>query len=160
MTPETKNKTNTMTAKAAKPSQLKLERVFNATPERLWTYWTDPKKYARWLSPQKADLVIHELDVRVGGKVRFDMPLDNGQVNKEEGVFHVLDEPRLLVSGSPDKSFLITVTFEPVGAKQTRMKVVVDGVPAEYHAGATEGWGKGMDKLARLLDGSAKKLEA
>ncbi|MHB1261230.1 MAG: SRPBCC family protein [Thermoplasmatota archaeon] len=148
MSPDTKTKTQT----TAKPPQLKLERVFNATPEKLWSYWVDPKKYARWLSPQKADLVIHEFDVRVGGKVRFDMPLDNGQVNKEEGVFHLLDKPDKLVSGSADKSFLLTVTFEPVDAKRTRLRIVVDGVPGEYHGMATEGWGKGLDKLTRLLE--------
>ena len=101
MTPDSPRKTTT-TAKPASPHavdskapQLRLERVFDATPEKLWSHWTDPKKYAKWLSPQKADLVIHEWDLRVGGKVRFDMPLDNGQVNKEEGVFHVLDKPSI-----------------------------------------------------------------
>jgi uncharacterized protein YndB with AHSA1/START domain len=136
----------------AKPAQLRLERVFDATPERLWTYWTDPKKYAKWLSPQKADLVIHEFDVRVGGKVRFDMPLDNGSVNKEEGVFHVLDRPKRLVSGSADKSFLLDVTFMPVdGGKRTRLVAVIDGVPPAWHEAAKQGWGVGFGKLDRLL---------
>ena len=136
----------------AKPPQLKLEREFDATPERLWTFWTDPKKYAKWLSPQKADLVIHEFDVRVGGKVRFDMPLDNGQVNREEGVFHVLDEPRHLVSGNADKTFLLDVTFTPLdGGKRTKLTVLIDGVPDEWHAAATQGWGVGFAKLDALL---------
>ena len=139
-------------AAPAKPPQLRLERIFTATPERLWEYWTDPKKYARWLSPQKADLVIHEWDLRVGGRVKFDMPLDNGQVNHEEGVFFVLDEPKRLVSGSADKSFLVDVTFTAVDAKRTRMVVVVDGLPAEYHGMATEGWGVGLEKLRKLVE--------
>ena len=161
MTPASHPKTSQTTATAtpaAKPAtapkapRLTLERTFDATPDRLWTYWTDPKKYAKWLSPQKADLVIHEFDVRVGGKVRFDMPLDDGQVNKEEGVFHVLDRPRRLVSGNADKSFLIDATFTPVdGGKRTRLTVLIDGVPAEWHAAAKEGWGAGFGKLDRLL---------
>ena len=154
MTPASHPETSTETAKptAATAPRLTLERTFDATPERLWTYWTDPKKYAKWLSPQKADLVIHEWDLRVGGKVRFDMPLDNGQVNKEEGVFHVLDKPRHLVSGNADKTFLLDVTFTPVDAKRTRMVVVVDGVPAEYHEMARQGWGVGLDKLAEQVE--------
>ena len=56
------------------PTPLVFERTFDATPERLWTFWTDPKKYAKWLNPAGMDLVIHEFDIRVGGKVRFDMP--------------------------------------------------------------------------------------
>lgn len=136
----------------AKPPQLKLEREFNATPDRLWTYWTEPAKYAKWLSPQKADLVIHEWDLRVGGKVRFDMPLDNGQVNKEEGVFHVLDRPKRLVSGNADRTFVLDVTFTPLdGGKRTKLTVLIDGVPADWHSAAQQGWGVGFGKLDALL---------
>ena len=157
MSPDKQPKASQQTAKpavATKAPRLTLERVFDATPERLWTFWTDPKKYARWLSPQKADLVIHEWDLRVGGKVRFDMPLDNGQVNKEEGVFHLLDKPHKLVSGNADKTFLIDVTFTPLdGGKRTKLVVLIDGVPSDWHAPAREGWGVGFGKLDRLLAG-------
>src|SRR5688572_3740540 len=106
---------------------LKLERVFDATPERLWSYWTDPKKYARWLNPAPIDLVIHEFDVRPGGKIRFDMPQPDGNKNPEEGVFHVLEPYTKIVSGSADKSFLLTARFEPVGATRTRLSIEVVG---------------------------------
>ncbi len=131
---------------------LTIERVFNATPEKLWSYWVDPKKYAKWLSPQKADLVIHEWDLRVGGRVKFDMPLDNGQVNHEEGVFHVLDKPTHLVTGSADKSFLLDVTFTALDAKRTTMTVVVTGVPSEYHEMARQGWGVGLEQLREAVE--------
>ena len=136
-------------AKSAPPT-LKLSRLFDATPERLWSHWTDPKKYAKWLNPAPFDLVIHEFDVRVGGKVRFDMPQPDGNKNPQGGVFHVLTPYKEIVSGDPDKSFLLRVTFEPVG-KQTCMSVEVTGVPAEWHGMATKGWNAGLDKLAKLL---------
>ena|SRR5690349_13750401 len=137
---------------APKTPPLKVERLFAATPERLWTYWTDPKKYAKWLNPAPGiDLVIHEFDVRPGGRVRFDMPQPDGNKNPQEGVFHVLDPYREIVSGNADKTFLIRVTFEPVGTK-TRMTVEVTGVPPEYHTGASQGWNAGFEKLQRLLD--------
>lgn len=130
---------------------LKLERTFNATPERLWRYWTDPKKYAKWFNPAPLDLVIHEFDVRPGGKIRFDMPQPDGNKNPQEGVFHELVPGKLLVSGSPDKSFLVTVRFEPVDAQRTKTIVEVNGVPPDWHALATNGWGAGFDKLAREI---------
>lgn len=148
-----------MTGKTATqtPDQvLTFERVFDATPEKLWTYWTDPAKYAKWLNPAPGmDLVIHEWDVREGGKVRFDMPQPDGNPNPQDGVFHVLKPHTELVSGSPDKSFLLTVRFAPVGAPQdgrTRMTVQVKGVPPEYHAPARQGWGACLDKLGRLAN--------
>lgn len=126
---------------------LKLERTFQATPERLWSHWTDPKKYAKWFNPAPLDLVIHEFDVRPGGKIRFDMPQPDGNPNPQEGVFHELVPNKLLVSGSPDKSFLITVRFEPVDAKRTKTTVEVTGVPPDWHTMATMGWNAGFDKL-------------
>src|SRR4029077_12979750 len=61
-------------APASPSPTLRLERIFNATPERLWSYWTDPKKYARWFNPSGLPLAIHAFDVRPGGNMRFDMP--------------------------------------------------------------------------------------
>lgn len=138
--------TNTMSAPV-----LRLERTFDATPERLWSYWTDPKKYAKWFNPAPLDLIIHEFDVRPGGKIRFDMPQPDGNKNPQEGVFHELVPNKLLVSGAPDKSFLLTVRFEPVDAQRTKTIVEVQGVPAAWHALATNGWGAGFDKLESEL---------
>ncbi len=142
-----------MTNQATKTQaqSLTLERIFNATPQRLWSFWTDPKKYAKWFNPAPLDLVIHEFDVRVGGKIRFDMPQPDGNKNPQEGVFHKLDPFNEIVSGAPDKSFLVQVQFELLTAKMTRMTVHVTGVPPEHHAMATVGWNQGFDHLEREL---------
>ncbi len=134
-----------------KARTLTVQRVFDATAKTLWTYWTDPKKFAKWFNPAPGlDLVVHEYDVRPGGRVRFDMPQPDGNPNPQKGVFHRLVPFREIVSGEPDKSFLVKVTFTPVG-KRTRMTVTVTGLPAGMHEGARTGWNGGLDKLARLL---------
>lgn len=131
---------------------LRLERTFDATPVDLWTAWTDPKQYARWFNPAPGmDLVIHEFDVRPGGRIRFDMPQPDGNPNPQEGVFHVLTPFTRIESGAPDRSFLLDVRFEPRGPTRTRMVVEVSGVPPEYHQMATQGWNAGFDKLERVL---------
>ncbi len=130
---------------------LTIQRVFDATPKTLWSYWTDPKKFARWFNPAPGfDLVVHEYEVREGGHVRFDMPQPGGNANPQEGVFHSLKPYRELASGSPDKSFLIVVRFARAG-KRTRMTVTVTGVPPQYREGARKGWTAGFDKLSGLL---------
>lgn len=139
-----------MTTDTTKPT-LTIERVFHATPERLWTFWTDPKKYAKWLNPSGIDLVIHEWDLRPGGKIRFDMPQPDGNKHPQEGVFHTLTPHTHLVTGDADKTFLLDVRFEPVDAKRTRVRVTATGVPAEWHAPATIGWNAGFDQLQRGL---------
>ncbi len=147
----------TTTRSIPKPVSLKVERLFDATPKTLWSYWVDPEKFAKWFNPAPGmDLVVHAYDVRVGGRVKFDMPQPDGNPNPQEGVFHVLRPHKEIVSGSPDKSFLISVKFAAAG-KRTRMTVTVKGVPPEYHEGAVQGWNAGFDKLARLLGGTAAK---
>lgn len=133
------------------PAQLRLERSFDATPEELWAAWTDPDQYAQWMNPAPGHgLVIHEYDVRVGGRIRFDMPQPDGNPNPQEGVFHVLDPYNRIVTGEPDRSFLLEVDFKPEGDR-TRMVVVATGVPPEFHDMATVGWNACFDKLESVL---------
>jgi len=140
----------TPTTKTAPPT-LTVDRIFAASPERLWSFWTDPRKYATWFNPSGLPLAIHAFDVRPGGRIAFDMPQPDGNRNPQEGVFHKVDPPKELVSGSPDKSFLIQVQFVPMGKDQTRVLVHVTGVPPEWHAMATTGWNQGFDHLEREL---------
>lgn len=130
---------------------LHIERTFDASPIELWNAWTDPAQYAKWFNPAAGiDLVMHEFDVRPGGKIRFDMPQPDGNKHPQEGVFHSLRPHTEIVSGSADKSFLLTTMFVPEG-KRTRIIIDVIGVPPEYHAVAMVGWNAGLDKLAALL---------
>lgn len=136
----------------ARAKALKVERIFDTSAKGLWAYWTDPEKFAKWLNPAPGlDLVIHEYEVRPGGRTRFDMPQPDGNKNPQEGIFHVLDPHREIVAGAPDKSFLIAVRLMPVG-KKTRMTVTVTGVPPEYREGARKGWNAGFDKLAKAIE--------
>ena len=46
---------------------LTIERVFKATPEKLWRYWTDPELYARWFNPApRVDLGVRKTAARPG----------------------------------------------------------------------------------------------
>ena len=138
----------------------RIERVFDASPEQLWAFWTDQKKFARWFNPAPdLGLVIHEYEVRPGGHVRFDMPQPDGNRNPQEGIFHVLDPYEHIVSGAPDKSFLIDVRFGRVGGR-TRMTVTVTGAPPDVYERATKGWNAGFDKLERALEAPTASEES
>ncbi|HET6403715.1 MAG TPA: SRPBCC family protein [Candidatus Thermoplasmatota archaeon] len=131
----------------AQPKPLRLERTFDATPQEMWEAWTDPTHYAKWLNPSGIDLVIHEWDLREGGRMRFDMPQPDGNKNPQEGVFHLLRPYSHLVSGSEDKSFLLDVRIEPVGKARCRLLVEITGVPPDWHEAAMVGWGQCLVNL-------------
>lgn len=128
-----------------------LDHTFTATAKELWDAWTDPVQFSKWFNPAPGyDLIIHEYDVRIGGRIKFDMPQPSGEVNTQEGVFLVLKPYTELVTSSPDKTFVIKATFEEQGIK-TKMTVEITGIPTEYHAGAIQGWNAGLFKLEVLL---------
>jgi uncharacterized protein YndB with AHSA1/START domain len=141
----------------SKPTSLTVEHVFDATPEELWNAWTHPEQYKKWYNPAPGmDLVIHEFDVRVGGRVHFDMPMPGGRGgNSTKGVFHVLEPHKRIVFGAEDKSSLNDVTIKPEG-KKTRLIVVWSStVPEmgspEMQKMATMAWESSAAKLERLL---------
>ena len=50
--------------------EIRIERVFNASRERVWQAFTDPKLLARWWG-RGNELVIERLEVVRGGHWRF-----------------------------------------------------------------------------------------
>jgi len=117
-----------------------LERAYDATPDELWTAWTDPERLARWLGTPAGPLL------GASGLVRISMGDDPDQTVEVAVV--TADRPRLLefswsfagVAGSR-----LRVELVPVTADRTR--VVID------HGGlgtSTTGYGAGWQAF---LDG-------
>jgi uncharacterized protein YndB with AHSA1/START domain len=134
---------------------LRLTRRFEASPERVFDAWLDPKVAARWLftTPGSESHTI-ELDVRVGGAWEI--------IDRREGVdftalgeYRVIDRPRRLVFsfGMPQFSpmvFDVVVKFEPDGGG-CLMTLSQDEVHPDHIAPATAGWNDMFDALAGLL---------
>lgn len=130
---------------------LTLERTFHASKEDLYNAWIDPEIYKDWMNPAGIPLVIHEWNAEEGGKVAFDMPQPDGNQNPQTGMFHVLDPYDRIVTGEPDKSFLIEVEFIAQNG-DTTMRVTITGLPPEYREPAKQGWGVCFDRLAKIVE--------
>ncbi|HZX41261.1 MAG TPA: SRPBCC domain-containing protein [Myxococcaceae bacterium] len=50
-----------------------LERVFKASPEKVWGMWTTREGLERWWGPEGFHSVVQHLDVRVGGRFEIVM---------------------------------------------------------------------------------------
>ncbi|MEI7521532.1 MAG: SRPBCC domain-containing protein, partial [Thermoleophilia bacterium] len=57
----------------------RLERMFRCTPEVLWDVMTDPARIPEWWGPAHHHPRVVEMDVRVGGRWRFEL-LDHDNV--------------------------------------------------------------------------------
>src|SRR3954463_8270448 len=48
--------------------EITIEKVYDASRERVWKAWTDPKELVKWWGPQGVSIPTSEVDLRVGGK--------------------------------------------------------------------------------------------
>lgn len=49
------------------------ERSYEATLEEIWELWTTKDGFESWWGPEGFRVEVHELDLRVGGTLRYDM---------------------------------------------------------------------------------------
>jgi uncharacterized protein YndB with AHSA1/START domain len=139
--------------------EVRITKVFKATPERLWRAFTDPEEIAIWWR----DTTIEKNDLRVGGTWRY---IDHGKNGDEKhafrGEFKEIDEPSKIVRTfeyEPWAGHIMTesVTFEPMPDNQTKMITVskydnLDDLNNMVNSGMERGATAGLDRLAKLVE--------
>jgi uncharacterized protein YndB with AHSA1/START domain len=90
-------------------TEIRLERVFDADREHVYSVWTDPELIPEWWG---SGTVVEEMDVRTGGRYRF--RTEQGVV---EGEYREVDPPARLVQTFMNHVQILE--FEDLG-EQTR----------------------------------------
>lgn len=118
--------TTAMQATITKPSdrEVRIERVFHASRDRVWRAFTEPGLVAQWWGRGNR-LDIERMEVVRGGHWRFVEHSDHGS-HGFEGRFREVTPPHRLVrtfewDGMPGHVAVETVEFEDLGANQTRI---------------------------------------
>jgi len=60
--------------------EIVLVRVLDATREAVFAAWTDADAFCQWFGPDGFTCTVREMDVRPGGRARFDMASGDGTV--------------------------------------------------------------------------------
>jgi uncharacterized protein YndB with AHSA1/START domain len=107
---------------------------FDASPERVWQLWADPRKLERWWGPPTYPATFTRHDLAPGSRVEYHMTGPEG--DQPRGYWDVVEvePPRRLVfidgfahdDGTPNDAFPRNegiVTIEPVGGGRTRMSI-------------------------------------
>jgi uncharacterized protein YndB with AHSA1/START domain len=140
--------------------ELEFVRTYNAPRQLVWDAWTNPDQIAQWWGPRGISTPREsiELDLRPGGRMRFDMVDDaTGQRYPNSGTVIDVDPPARIVwsdDGFPDGSGkgTATVTLTEVDEKTTTLRVHIEADFSEtIRAGAEAGWGSQLDKLVEFL---------
>lgn len=137
---------------------LTIERVFKASPEKVFKAWTDPAILVKWWGPEGFDTPECEMDVRAGGAWRTKMVSPDGQSHTVSGVYREISPPKRLVmtwaweqEGERGHETTIEVTFAPSGTG-TKMRLVQSVFEStnsrDMH---NQGWTSTFNDLERVL---------
>jgi len=98
--------------------EIVLSRVYDAPRSRVFEAWTKAEHVCQWFGPKGFTCVVHEMDVRPGGRWRFDFIAPDGQRYDNRADYLEIVAPRRLVfdhgsdrDDDPNR-FRVTVTFD------------------------------------------------
>jgi uncharacterized protein YndB with AHSA1/START domain len=126
----------TVTAVRKDPDNLTmtLDAEFEATPERVWQLWADPRQLERWWGPHAYPATVTSHDLRIGGRVEYYMTGPEG--DQPKGYWQILDAdpPSRLVfkdgfanaDGTSNSDMPLMeqrVTIQAIGSERTRMSI-------------------------------------
>jgi uncharacterized protein YndB with AHSA1/START domain len=138
---------------AGQPS-LTLQRRLNAAPAKVYAAWTEPAHIVKWMHPYGCEVLLAEMDVRVGGRFRIAMRTTEGEEPEVSGTFREVEPRAKLVytwawRDTPERESLVTLTLRPDGGG-TLLTLTherfFDEAARESHEG---GWSSALDGLER-----------
>lgn len=140
--------------------EIVVTRVIDASRERVFDAFTDPKQVGHWYGPNGFTITTHEMDVRPGGVWRFIMHAPDGTDFDNHNDYIEVRRPDRLVfmhgSRKDDpEAFHSTVTFTDQGGKTlVTMRLLFNTKQQKDHTvgfGAVELGGQTLSKLAAFV---------
>ncbi len=126
----------TVTAVRKDPEALTmtLDAEFDASPERVWQLWADPRQLERWWGPPTYPATFTKHDLAPGSRVEYHMTGPEG--DQPRGFWDIVeaDAPNSIVirdgfandDGTPNTNFPVgemRVRIEEIGDGRTRMSI-------------------------------------
>jgi uncharacterized protein YndB with AHSA1/START domain len=126
----------TVTAVRKDPATLTMtvDAEFEASPDRVWQLWADPRQLERWWGPPAYPATVTSHDLRSGGRVEYHMTGPEG--DQPRGYWEIVeaDAPNRLVfrdgfanaDGTPNSDMPMNevgVTIRQVDGGRTRMSI-------------------------------------
>jgi uncharacterized protein YndB with AHSA1/START domain len=159
----------TVTAVRKDPEALTMtiEAELDASPERVWQLWADPRQLERWWGPPTYPATFTTHDLTPGSRVQYHMTGPEG--DQPKGFWDVLatDPPRSLVvrdgfakdDGTPNPDFPtgeMRVRIEEIGDGRSRMSIEslfpsAEAMEQVLAMGMEEGMTQAMGQIDAIL---------
>lgn len=140
-------------------NSVSLQRVFTASPEKVFKAFSDPNAYASWIPPYGFICTIQEMDFKEGGS--FKMTFTNfstGNGHSFGGKYLQIESNQFIKNtdkfddANLQGEMTTSVWFSKVLCG-TEIKILQEGIPAEI---PTEmcylGWQESLEKLKKLVE--------
>jgi uncharacterized protein YndB with AHSA1/START domain len=143
-------------------TEIRTERIFDASPEIVFECWVDPEVLAEWMGPDRLEMTVEEYDVRPGGKYRYVHRDPDGGEYIFFGEFIEVEPPTRLVQTfnfimepQPPPS-IDRLELIPTDDGRTRMVTLTTFEAKEYRdgmiqAGMEKGMNEGFARLDKIL---------
>src|ERR1043165_7362651 len=142
--------------------EIVLVRVFDAPREAVFAAWTDADAFCQWFGPEGFTCTVREMDVRPGGRARFDMISGDGTAYTNRFDYLEIVPGKMLgldhgsdIDDDPAR-FRVTSTLDEQADGKTvltlrQLHPTVERRHAVIGCGAVELGPQTLDKLARHL---------
>src|SRR5262249_40183996 len=141
------------------PGTVRLHRVFNVPPERIYKAFLDADAQAKWLPPNGFTCKVHHLDAKVGGTFKMSFKnFSSGNSHSFGGEYLELkpherirytdkfDDPNLA------GTITVTVVLKKVSVG-TELSIVQEGLPDVIPVEACYlGWQESLTNLGNLVN--------
>jgi uncharacterized protein YndB with AHSA1/START domain len=139
---------------------------FEASPERVWEVWKNPRQLERWWGPPTWPATFTRHDFAVGGESRYYMTGPDGDKSRGYWRMFVIDEPRHLefanglagddgepMDGVPPMGAYMTLEAVDGGTRMTVLSTFVDeeNMKAMIDRGMSEGMQQAVGQIDALL---------
>jgi glutathione S-transferase len=140
-------------------NSLRLTRLIQAEPAKVFEAWTDPEQLNLWSAPEPM-AVEADVDLRIGGRYRILMKGSDGGVFTAVGEYREIDPPNRLSytwkweeEGNDYYDTLVTLEFHDRDGA-TEVVLVHELFPdAEIAGKHTEGWTSCLNRLEGVFAG-------
>ena len=141
------------------PGTVRLHRVLQAKPDRVYRAFLDPDAMVKWLPPNGFTGKVHQMDARVGGSYKMSFTnFTTGSSHSFGGKYIELVPGELLryLDSFDDPNLPgemnVTVTLKQVSVG-TELNVTQEGIPDAIPAEACYlGWQESLTLLAKLVE--------
>ncbi|BCW88709.1 hypothetical protein sos41_18510 [Alphaproteobacteria bacterium SO-S41] len=145
---------------------LVLERILDATPDKVFAAWTTPELLLKWFTPKPYETVKVDQDLRPGGRANITMRSPEGVEMPNPGIYlEIVPNKKLVftdamlegwepVGGMP---FMVaTITFEDAPGGKTKYTATakhfsIASTKQHEAMGFHAGWGAAADQLNELV---------